>query len=239
MGSTFLDEYKTVFNSALNGLSYKRKFSSIKEVENLRDNFLELVIKHYPQSETGISHQVHTSAGANQFYIHGPLGKGLEFDRFNSSGINLIFVGGTGILPFMDLFAYLARKLLKENDPDYAIFPDENFEDLSDAAVFEVFAYFPTREEAVGIEFIESLEKLHLKFSKGGNFKLNLILTKRDGHRHSNEELIELICEFKKIHTRINKLWVCGPPPMNYQFERLMPTIIEKTELGFDDFAIM
>ena len=151
--------------------SNKRKFSSIKDVEKLKDSCLELVIKHYPQSSSGISHQVHVSSGADQFFIHGPIGKGLEIDRFNSNGIHAIFIGGTGILPFMDLFAYIGRKLLKDNDPNYAIFPDEEFTDLSDEAVFEIFAYFPTREDAVGIDFVENIEKLHKKIQKRRNFQ--------------------------------------------------------------------
>ena len=39
-------------------------------------------------------------------------------------------MGGTGALPFMDLFAYLVRKLLSEVDPMYSIFPDEKFTEI-------------------------------------------------------------------------------------------------------------
>ena len=39
-------------------------------------------------------------------------------------------MGGTGVLPFMDLFAYLARRLLDEKAPNYSLFPDEKFTEI-------------------------------------------------------------------------------------------------------------
>lgn len=238
MSSNFLNEYMTAFSCAMNQGTYSRKYQTFDEAASLADSYLELVMKHYPQSQFGISNQVFSSVGTDYFYIHGPIGKGLEIDRFNSSGINLIFVGGTGILPFMDLFAYIGRKVLKENAAEYSLFPDEVFDDLSDTAEFVIYGYFPTKADCIGIDFVQAIERLCDKYGRKSTFTLNLILTKQDGHRHTNEELIDVISHHHKKHGRINKLWVCGPPPMNYQFQRLMPSIVEKTKLDFEDFCI-
>jgi NAD(P)H-flavin reductase len=43
------------------------------------------------------------------FILDGPHGKGLEL-KATSQGTHVIFAGGTGILPFLDLFDYLLRK---------------------------------------------------------------------------------------------------------------------------------
>jgi NAD(P)H-flavin reductase len=43
------------------------------------------------------------------FEIKGPFGKGLNI-RKGVNGVHIAFAAGTGILPFMDLVAYLARK---------------------------------------------------------------------------------------------------------------------------------
>lgn len=40
------------------------------------------------------------------YVIKGPMGKGLDL---HSSGIHIAFTGGTGVLPFLDLVAYLIR----------------------------------------------------------------------------------------------------------------------------------
>lgn len=200
---------------------------------------MELIIKFYPQTQTGISRQVHNNVPGDQFYIHGPIGRGLELDRYNSSGINIIFAGGTGILPFMDLFAYIGRKLLQENEPGYAIFPDEQFTDLSETAQFVIYATFPTREDCFGVDFIEKVEKLHHKYKKGAQFKLHLSLTKEGGQKMSNDQIIELLSDYKNTHGRINKLYVCGPPQMNVQFQKLIPVIKERTGLDNEDYAIL
>lgn len=47
------------------------------------------------------------------YYLSEPVGQGLEIDE-NSDGEHIIFAAGTGILPFLDLFDYLLKKLIYE-----------------------------------------------------------------------------------------------------------------------------
>lgn len=47
----------------------------------------------------------------SEFKIKGPLGRGLNIEK-GASGTYVAFAAGTGVLPFMDLVAHLARKKL-------------------------------------------------------------------------------------------------------------------------------
>ena len=239
MGSLLYDEYLKVMNAALSNQRYVRSYSSYEELNQKSNDCLELVIKHYPQSQTGISTQVHNAEVGDKFYIHGPVGRGLELNINNSLGLNIIFVGGTGILPFMDLFAYILRKLLAENDREYEMFPGETFDDLAETSKFIIYAYFPTRSESIGIDFLEKVENLHKKYGKGEKFKVNVIFTREEDEKLSDEELLQLLQDHKYTDERINKLWICGPPPMNQQFNKLSGEIKEKTGLDFEDFYIL
>jgi NAD(P)H-flavin reductase len=89
----------------------------------------------------------------DQFYITGPVSKGFDLSRDNIAGTNLIFVGGTGVNPFVDLFAYLARRLIKEKMGQNTPFPDELYEDYMQNAKFVVYAYYPRPADAVALEF--------------------------------------------------------------------------------------
>ena len=60
----------------------------------------------------------------------------------------------------MDLFAYLGRKILVQKNPSYSLFPDEKFTDISPKAKFIIYAYFPSRDSCIGIEFIEKIEQI-------------------------------------------------------------------------------
>ena len=48
--------------------------------------------------------------------MSGPLGKGLLADQ--EQGLHVAFAAGTGILTFMDLVAFVARKALSELKKD-------------------------------------------------------------------------------------------------------------------------
>lgn len=114
-------------------------------------NELQLVLKFYPQSKNGITKQLMNADHEQNFIIDGPFGKGLDFSPANICGKNVIFLGGTGVLPFVDLFTYLGRSLLKENNSKVLI-ENEQFEDHFKQASFVVYGYFPRESEAVALE---------------------------------------------------------------------------------------
>jgi NAD(P)H-flavin reductase len=239
MGSYILGEYSNAFTAALSGGTYKRTYNSINDYREKADDKLELVIKYYQQSKAGISKQVHNYVQGDEFYIHGPVGKGLNFNLDNSAGINIIFCGGTGILPFMDMFAYLGRSILSDDYPDYTLFSDEQFNNISDSAQFIIYAHFTTREDSIGIDFLENIEKLFQKQNKGHLFKLNLILTREGGNKMSDKDIVDLFVDLKFSNGRINRLLVCGPPTMNNQFQKLIPELKIKAGLDLGDYDIL
>lgn len=153
MGTKIYEEYRTAFMACIDDKPYSRKYNSVEEHYKDEDSFLELIIKFYKETKTGITRQIDEATNETEFYIDGPQGKGFNFTPENSDGTHVIFMGGTGALPFMDLFAYLGRKILKENSPDYAIFPDEEFNEIHSDAKWIVYGYFPSRERSVGLEY--------------------------------------------------------------------------------------
>ena len=218
MGVKIYEEYRTAFLACINHKPYTRKYKSVEEHYRDEDNTLELVIKFYKETQTGITRQIDDASGSDEFYIDGPHGKGFNFTPENSDGTHVIFMGGTGALPFMDLFAYLGRKILKENSPDYSIFPDEKFTDLHPNAKFVVYGYFPTRDRSVGLEFCEMIDALH-KIFKSNAFQFNPVFTREGGGRLTEQKIDEILTSIY-LNSIIKRLLVCGPPPQNNMFQQ-------------------
>jgi hypothetical protein len=72
----------------------------------------------------------------------------------------VFFCGGTGVLPFLDTFAYFLRKAINDFDPQNSFFADENFLAKSEDFFISVYAFFMRKDESIGIEILESL--IHL-----------------------------------------------------------------------------
>jgi hypothetical protein len=82
---------------------YKRKFSGSFDMERQTSSHeISFIIKRYPTGN--VSRSVHF--GVNT--IEGLFGLGLQLEP----GTNVIITGGTGILPFLDLFDLLLKKAI-------------------------------------------------------------------------------------------------------------------------------
>ena len=195
-------------------------------------------MKFYKQTRTGITRQVDDADKSTEFYIDGPHGKGFNLTPDNSNGTHVIFMGGTGALPFMDLFAYLARKLLTENSPDYSIFPDEKFDELNSNAKWVVYGYFPSRDRSVGLEFWELINDLHIKFQKESVFKFIPVFTRDGGARLTEQNIDEILTKIY-LNSVITRIFVCGPPPQNNLFQRCMRRISRKIGLPRNWYDIL
>ena len=80
------------------------------------------------------------------------MGKGLGLQK---DGIHVAFVGGTGVLTFMDLVALLIRQnlgLLTSGKVDLF--------DKGASFKFVLYASFHTRVDAVGLELLEGLRNI-------------------------------------------------------------------------------
>ena len=141
--------------------------------------------------------------------MKGPLGKGLGLSCL-SKGTHVAFAAGTGVLVFIDIVAKLLlqqQSLLKDEDKF-----NEDFK-------FVFYVSFMSRDEAIGLELMEGLHNL-LRESGSDAFDLRLRLSKdpkqlakppRWDEAFVREQLNDL--------GKLEKLWVCGPPMMNEQFE--------------------
>ena len=158
--SKIYQQYLDAFDSILTRKEFTRNFETIEQISNETSDSIELFMKFYKQSKKGITKQISEATKDDKFIISGVFGKGLNLEKNNTVGLNLIVVGGTGILPFIDLFAYLARWLIKLKAEMNQVFLRENFENYMSDAKFLIFAYYPDKENAVGIEFWEKVAEL-------------------------------------------------------------------------------
>jgi hypothetical protein len=158
-------QYLSVFDSILEGIKSDLSYKSFDEMDEAYDDYLELVIKLYPQSKKGITKQLFNERDTDQFFISGPLSRGYHLNKDNMTGTTVIFLGGTGVLPYMDLFAYITRKTISQHDKSHEMFPGEPFEDELNDANFVIYGYYPRADAAVGIEFLDKASKIHEKFN--------------------------------------------------------------------------
>lgn len=144
------DEYITALLSATLDTSYSRKYETTTDYLNDSSNTIELVMKMYTESMSGISNQIlKSNQQENEYKITGPYSKGLVLEP----GTHIFIVAGTGILPLMDLFAYFARQLLIKYKSQYALFTDEQFDESINDTKFHIYAYYRSNEQAPGYQF--------------------------------------------------------------------------------------
>ena len=160
--SEIYQQYLEIFDSILAGNREFRSIDKIEDLSNETSDSIELFMKFYKQSKNGITNQISQATKEDRFIISGVFGKGLNLEKHNIVGTNLIIVGGTGILPFIDLFAYLARQLISKHLISSQVFQGEVFEDYMDDAKFIIYAYYPDRENSIGLEFTEKISQLLL-----------------------------------------------------------------------------
>lgn len=128
-----------------------------KEIENHKQENLCLTIKNYSKN-SGLSKTIHESvekSSTTYYQVKGPMGKGLDIP---STGRNIAFTAGTGVLVFIDLVAHLILRLVAHNggeelEGSSAAIDLDNF-------TFELYTAFSMEQEAIGIELIKALEKL-------------------------------------------------------------------------------
>jgi hypothetical protein len=104
------------------------------------------------------------------YEVKGLLGKGLGLKK---EGTHVAFVGGTGVLVFMDLIALILRQNL-------GLLKEKSFLNMS-LFKFVLYASFPSRKDAIALELLEGLSNV-TKTLGLNNFHLEL--------RFSNENRI-------------------------------------------------
>ena len=152
------------------------------------------------------------------------MGKGLGLNT-NSQGVHLAFAAGTGVLVFVDI---VARMLMG----NMGIIPES--ECFHKDFKFHFYASFMSREESVALALLEALEKVQKK--KGlEQYKLILRLSKgaptkppRWDRKYLESELTNC-----KKQAKINKVWACGPPLLDEQFDKILLEVSETYDIDF------
>ena len=157
----------------------------------------------------------------NVYYIKGPMGKGLEIAP---SGVHVAFCAGTGALVFLDLVAQLLIKNCFESDgkpvPKQMAMYDRSF-------IFHLYFSFADREQAIGLELIEALEKINMKLGLT-NFKATVRLSKTEGERLPRWTPDYIENQMTPLAGHIQRIWVCGPPMVNQIFDKTLEKIKDK-----------
>jgi hypothetical protein len=121
----------------------------------------------------------------------------------------------------MDLVALMIRQtlgLLNSKQP-IKIFEGKTFK-------FVLYASFPSRSDAIGLEFLEGLRdiQMNLPFK---NFHLELRFgNDARGVRWDHEFITRHLDIWKK--EGLTKAYVCGPPQMNELFDRTIDNLIQQ-----------
>jgi len=149
MNTKFYDTYIDAFDSILNGTPRNLKSLNFENILDETSDEIELIMKYYPQTRKGISRQLVNATNDDYFYINAPVNKGLDFGGDVPVGTIIILVGGTGVLPFMDLLAYTARSLIAEKSNQGPIFEGEKFHDDISKASIIVYSYNHCAEHSI------------------------------------------------------------------------------------------
>lgn len=121
----------------------------LQEYQPLDEAEIIFTIKNYG-FPGGFSHKIF-SEPEGTYQIKGHMGKGLGIEKH---GTHLAFCGGTGLLVFVDLVAFLVRQNLGLlNEEDMSILDQESFK-------FVLYISFPKKEDVVAIEMIEGLRDI-------------------------------------------------------------------------------
>jgi len=192
---------------------------------------LPLFIKNYAQFPQGLSskiHQVHLDDPKhNNFWVEGPLGRGLEMSPESLKGHMVIICAGTGLLPMIDFLSVLLWKnmyeILKEKvgvekaeKINVLGLPFHNWMNGLDVTFMGSFV---DEREVLGLDIIKKLAEISKRYGKN-NFRAFM--------KGYGDENIERITErfsrdlySKNIDvSKEERYLICGPPTFNKQAVR-------------------
>jgi len=84
------------------------------------------------------------------------------------------------------------------------------------------------------MELLDSVHKLSEKTGKN-SFEVRWRISSETKQRWDENFIINALKEQKKVE----RLWVCGPPPMNEQFEKVLAENHKMLGMEFSDYDVM
>lgn len=193
MGHLLYPQYIHLHKALAKGETFDPEISTIHELSQGASDQVELIVKYYAHAKYGISWKLWEFKPDEKYFIKGSVGKGLNIDS-SSIGNHVFFCGGTGVLPFLDTFAYILWSNVSKHFPQYTMFKDEKFSGTGSGFYMTIYAYFTKRTEAIGLEILESLQFLQEKLGKSvSNVSVNVIFTREGGKRLNKKEAMSAL----------------------------------------------
>ena len=201
------------------GANFGGAFADLNGLFSTEDqNHMGLGVKNYNQPR-GCSVWFFDHQEDDEFLVKGPMGKSLGVQN---SGLHIIFAGGTGILPFMDLVAQLCYFNLGLNH----LLGNKQTGRITDGFKLKLYVSFRDRNEAIGLDMLEALES-YCKRNSADNFELIVRISNESKGGRWNDAWIDQQLADHSSKT-VKKIWVCGPPVMNETFDRKFKTMCEE-----------
>jgi NAD(P)H-flavin reductase len=187
-------------------------------------DYLPLTVKLYETADALSRRlkQCYDEVLKTEFAVEGPYGRGLGLQA-DSEGIHYIFAGGQGILPFLDFFDFLLRKIIFETLRAVAgdsvaegmNWHEEEYEKYFRGSFRVVlFCAFQSKEEFIGDEIVAKLLEACNVRNKGS---FECVVRYSDGQNDdrfklTNDDYDENFVRANVMTTRVEKVYVCGPP---------------------------
>lgn len=179
------------FLLTMSEVAYTKRYYSLvlTNILNWHDSTtknIKLYIKPYVKGK--VSTYVTSLEIGQKVILKGPMGPGLMLDNIKR-GKYLAFVGGTGILPFIDLVK--------------AIWHNE----VPEGFMFYIYLSFSSEDDVFAMDLFEATAKKCPE-----NFYYILYIKSK-----GNENIINLdkVKEWKEITGKLRKVWVCGKSGFN------------------------
>lgn len=197
---------------------------------NREKNGSEVVvtIKNY-QAKGGLATRIfdETAEGKNLVLtVQGPMGVGLDIQR---TGTHIAFTGGTGCLVFVDLVAHLALKCM------HLLSEKEDAQLDSQTFKLVLFVSFPKKDEVIGLELYEKLVELQKKLGLS-IFEFHMRLSNEKPARWDHKFIRN---QLEAYQTNLKRIWACGPPRMNEDFDKALEKLVPLFGLKNTDYDVL
>lgn len=200
-------------------------------------DYIQLAVKLYDTPE-GVSRELHYSSPNKMFLIEGPIGRGYSFDDFFIGTISII-VGGTGIIPFLDLLAYLYLKTIfstiKKKTRDEAFETEKDkYEKFLPNATVRLFGSFNKLEDFYMHSIVSEMFLLCQSY-KFDHFECKIKLKSKEATPlPMTDRRFDVDFLSEHVVRQSDLVVICGPPEMSKQvFEGLIANGYDKEKILF------
>jgi hypothetical protein len=193
-------------------------------------NTLPLVIKNYNLDTAFSTFLYKSDIGTDKFRISGPFGLGLGLSA-ESQGIHHVFAAGTGIIPYLDFFDGILRKMiydelgtrLTKTELDKLNIIDPKFaEQFSKTLRFKLYVSFREPADFIGKDVIEKLCEYSQRFDTNKDmFDASIKVTAEKGFlKFAKLTKDRFDAAYVKKYVQCTPentptIFICGPPVFN------------------------